>query len=479
VEVVYYYTVPAGANPAVDNMAFRTLQDHSGLPTVLSTKLVPNQWTTAIFDLSTIFTGKSGDLRQYHFSPMGSGKKGKDVPVDQYIDIISMTFYTDKPNTTIKGGTAPTHEKQVDPNVGLITPSVPVNVPDISVDLSKLTTPVNSGVFTASMTTKDNMSVVEYIPNTKSGAKIRIDCYDSMGGTISLNEYKYATMKIYFETERTGLKLLSSITNMNGGLTENENKAQEKTSSSTSFLALNQWTTVTINLTPTDPKYHLTRQLYILPIGSVAANAFVEGEKFYIAEFVLSNEIPKIIGEDGEEEEPEVIEKHPDVIVDGAKLINSSGDYATFKSSVGQYDGKNVVAIKPNMVDGAVSIDGSAIFGNTEQTPDGALSLKKHRYAIISYYYETDDTDSEVIPEFELLGGRIQDKGNVANGVIAKGESGLVKNEWATAAVKLSGNGEGELTSGFTFRPFGNIAAENVSGDVLYIENITFVSNRP
>lgn len=479
IEVVYYYTVPSGAKPAVETMAFRTLQDHAGLPIVSSTPLVPNQWTTAIFDLSKIFTGKTGELRQYHFSPMGSGKKGKDVPVDQYIDIVSLTFYTDMPSTIVKGGTAPVLENKGGLGIGQITPDIPVDVPDISVDLSRLTKPVNSGVFTASLTTKDNMNVVEYIPNTNSSSRLRIDCYDSMGGTISLNEYKYATMKVYFETERKELKLISSITNMNGGVTEESNKAQEKTMSSTSFLPLNQWTTVTINLTPTNPNFHLTRQFYISPIGNVAANAFVEGEKFYLAEFVLSNEPPKVVSADGKEEEPEIIEESPKVIVDAEKLINSSGDYATFKSSVGEISGKKVVAIKPNMVNGAVSIDGSYIFGNTAQTPNGALSLKKHRYAIISYYYETNNTDSEVIPEFELLGGRIQDKGSVANGVIAKGTEGLVKNEWATAVVKLSGNGDGEFISGFNLKPFGDTSAGNASGDVLYIENITFVSNRP
>ena len=207
----------------------------------------------------------------------------------------------------------------------------------------------------------------------------------------------------------------------------------------------------------------------------------VAGEKFYLAEFVLSNKPPKAAGaEEGEEiveEEVEVIAEAPAVVVDGAKLINSAGDFATFKSTVGEFDGKKVVMIKPNNVAAPVAIDGAAIFGKSEQTPDGALSLKTHRYAVISYYYASEE-DAERIPEFELLGGRIQSLGNVVNNVMAKGTAGLKKNEWATAVVKLSGNGEGVLTSGFNLMPFGGVNASAIDG-VLYIENITFVSNRP
>jgi len=290
-------------------------------------------------------------------------------------------------------------------------------------------------------------------------------------------------MKVLVETKRTDVTFKPAITIQRGGVADNPEAVKAGTVSSETALVPNEWTTVTIKLTPADPAFHITRQFHIAPVGMVKGNAMVEGEKFYLAEFVLSAQPPKAPGaaEDEEvvEEELEVIEDAPEVVIDGAKLSKPAGDYATFKSTVGEFDGKKVVMIKPNMVDGAVAIDGSAIFGKTEQTPNNALSLKTHRYAIISYYYATEDTESERIPEFELLGGRIQDQGNVTNNVYAKSTTALKKNEWATVVVKISGNGEGVLTSGFNLKPFGNIAAKNLKGDVLYIENITFVSNRP
>lgn len=485
IEIVYYYTVPEGDTPAVSNMAINYLGDFSKISGTSGT-LVPNKWTSTIIDLTGVGEGITGNLKQYHFSPMGANKKGTDVPVNQYIDIMSMTFYTDKPQTTIQGGNAP-GAKIVEPEEKpvIVAPTKPAGIEDIVVNVVNLKSTVdNSGAFTAAQVSKDGMTVMEYTPNLESAKELRIEGYNCMGKLISLNDYQYLTMKILVETKRTDVAFKPQITNCNGGVADNPEKAKTVTWTSETALVPNEWTTVTLKIAPADPAFHITRQFHIAPIGMIKGNTMKEGEKFYLAEFVLSNKPPKAPaaadGEEVVEVEQEVIEEAPAVVVEGAKLLNSAGDFATFKSTVGEFDGKQVVRISANKVDAPVAIDGSAIFGNTEQTPDGALSLKKHRYAVITYYYDSADATSERIPEFTLLGGRIQDKGNTVNGVVAKGTNALKKNEWATAVVKLSGNGKGELTSGFTLRPFGNVSANSIPyGDVLYIENITFVSNLP
>ncbi|MBR5307441.1 MAG: hypothetical protein IKU43_01615 [Clostridia bacterium] len=488
IEIVYYYSVPEGATPAVKNMSIRYIGNHTAVGTIDSAPLVANKWATTIIDVSEKVAGQTGALKQYHFNPMGSGKKGADIPADQYIDIASLTFYTDKPNTVIQGGNAPNakieaqeEEKKAQQEAN----KKPAKIEDIVVSIGKLKNTVdNSGAFTSAQVTKDGMTVMEYTPAIDVAKDLRIEGYDCMGKLISLNEYQYLTMKVLVETERTDVTFKPQVVNCNGGVQDNPEKAASVTWTSETALVPNQWTTVTIKIAPADPAKHVTRQFHVAPIGNIKANTMKDGEKFYLAEFILSNQPPKAAAPAGGAEEEveielEVIADAPEVVVEGAKLINSAGDYATFNSKVTEFDGKSVVAISAKNVPGAVAIDGSNIFGKSEQTPNGALSLKTHRYAVISYYYASE-TDADRLPEFELLGGRIQNQGSVVNGVIAKSTEGLKKNEWATVIVKLSGNGEGDLTSGFNLKPFGNVAASAIgSSDVLYIENITFVSNRP
>lgn len=491
IEIVYYYTVPEGSEPAVQNMCIRPLSDHASCAAGTSGDLVTNKWATTLIDMSESFAGKTGALKQYHFYPMGNGKKGTDVPTDQYIDIISMTFYTDKPNTIIQGGSAPdakveAAEAAKKEETKKEETKKPTKIEDINVSVANIKSTVdNSGSFTSASVTFDGLSCMEYTPNIQSEKTLAIEGYNVMGKVISLNEYQYVTMKIYVKTDRTDVQFKPTIFVYGGGVQGNPEAVANATIVSDTALVPNQWNTVTLKLTPADPAKHLTRQFHICLVGSIKANTMVKDEKFYLAEFVLSAQPPKAPVAAGEEEivedEAEVIAESPEIVVDGSKLINSYGDYATFKSTVGEFDGKQVVMIKPSKVNSPVAIDGSAIFGNTELTPNGAMSLATHRYAIVSYYYSTKDETTERIPEFELLGGRIQSQGNVVNGVTAKGDSALKKNEWATAVVKLTGNGSGTLMSGFSFKPFGTTAASNVAsnGDVLYIENITFVSNRP
>ncbi len=483
IEIVYYYTVPQGESPAVQNMAIQYLGNFAGKISGTSADLVPNKWTTALIDLSSVSEGLSGALQQYHFYPMGMDKKGTDVPVTQYIDIASMTFYTNMPKTTVQGGNAPDPKLEAEEEKETQANNNPAKAENIVVDVVDLTSVVgNSGAFTAAQVTKDGMTVMEYTPNTESNKELRIEGYNCMGREISLNEYQYLTLKIFVETERTDVTFIPAIGVQRGGVADNPEAVKASTITAGTALTPNKWTTVTFKLTPADPAFHITRQFHIAPVGIIKGNAMKAGEKFYLAEFVLSAKPPRTAASEDDEVyvEAEVIEEAPAVVVGAAKLINSAGSSATFKSSVEVFDGKQVVKIAPSNVSAPVSVDGTAIFGDTEQTPDGALSLRNHRYAIISYYYATEDTNAERIPEFTLLGGRIQDKGNVVNSVVAKGTAALKKNEWATAVVKLSGNGEGILTSGFTLRPFGNTAATNLAnGDILYIENITFVSNRP
>jgi len=489
-EIVYYYTVPEGETPAVENMNINFVGKSAGIPSAKSETLVPNKWTTTIIDLNASFEGKTGNLAQYHFDPFGANKKSADVPATQYIDIASLTFYTDKPVTTIQGGNAPNAKIEAEEEAKKEQEEAqkkPTKIEDIVVNVVNLKSTVdNSGAFTSAQVTKDGMTVMEYTPSLDSAKELRIEGYNCMGKAISLNEYQYLTMKILVETKRTDVTFKPAITIQRGGVADNPEAVKGGNVVSETALVPNEWTTVTLKLTPADPAFHITRQFHIAPVGMIKGNTMVEGEKFYLAEFVLSAKPPKAPGaaeEEGEEiieEEEEVIAESPAIVVDGSSLINSTGDFATFRSSVGEFDGKKVVRIAPAKVDAPVSIDGSALFKETELTPGGAMNLKTHRYAIISYYYETEDTESVKTPEFTLLGGRIQNMDGVVNNVVAKGTAGLKKNEWATAIVKLSGNGAGSLTSGFAFRPFGNVSASNIaSGDVLYIENITIVSNRP
>ena len=485
IEVVYYYTVPAGETPAVQHMTFRPLSDHSSCPAGNSETLVPNKWTTTLIDMSSSFEGKTGNLKQYHFSPMGSGKKNTDVPTTQYLDIANLTFYTDKPSTTIVGGNAPSMKAvAVEEKPAVVAPVAKPKIEDIKVNVVNLKSTVdNSGAFTSAQVVKDGVTVMEYTPNTSAAKQMRIEGYNCMGKAISLNDYQYLTMKIFVETKRTDATFYAEVFNCNGGVADNPEKAKTTGWKSDKPLVLNEWNTVTLKIAPADPAFHITRQFHIAPIGNINANTMQAGEKFYLAEFVLSNKPPKTAAAAGGEEvvevEQEVIAEASAVVVDGAKLINSAGNFPTFKSTVGEFDGKKVVVVKPNAVAAPVAIDGAAIFGKSEQTPDSALNLKTHRYAIISYYYASA-SEADRIPEFDLLGGRIQDKLDVVNGVTAKGTEGLKRNEWATAVVKLSGNGSGSLASGFNLKPFGDVAADKLdAGDVLYIENITFVSNRP
>ncbi len=486
IEIVYYYTVPEGSEPAVQNMCFRPLSDHASCPAGTSGDLVANKWATTLIDMSESFAGKTGALKQYHFYPMGNGKKGTDVPTDQYLDIISLTFYTDKPNTIIQGGSAPNAKVEAAEAAKKEEAKKPTKIEDINVNVANIKSTVdNSGSFTSASVTFDGLSCTEFTPNLQSEKNLSIEGYNVMGKIISLNEYQYLTMKIYVKSDRTDVQFKPTLCIYQGGVQGNPEAVANTTIVSDTALVPNQWNTVTLKLTPADPAKHLTRQFHICPVGLIKGSSMVKDEKFYLAEFVLSAQPPKAPAAAGEEEtvvdEAEVIEEAPEIVIDGSKLINSYGDYATFKSTVGEFDGKQVVMIKPSKVSSPVAIDGTAIFGNTELTPNGAMNLATHRYAIISYYYSTTDETTERIPEFDLLGGRIQSQGNVVNGVTAKGDTALKKNEWATAVVKLSGNGSGTLMSGFNFKPFGTTAASNVAsnGDVLYIENITFVSNRP
>ncbi len=491
-EIIYYYTVPEGQTPAVESMNINFVGKSAGIPSTKSEALVPNKWATAIIDLTEAFAGKTGALAQYHFDPFGANKKSTDVPADQYIDIASLTFYTDKPVTTIQGGNAPNAKIEAEEEAKKeqeAAQSKPTKIEDIVVNVVNLKSTVdNSGAFTAAQVTKDGMTVMEYTPSLDSDKELRIEGYNCMGKAISLNEYQYLTMKILVETDRTDVTFTPTITTQRGGVTDNPEAIKSSaTIKSEVNLVPNEWTTVTLKLTPADPAFHITRQFHIMPIGMIKGNAMKEGEKFYLAEFVLSAQPPKAAsstddadGEEVIEEELEVITESPAIVVNGTNLINSSGDFATFNSSVTDFDGKKVVKIQPANVAAPVSIDGSAIFGVTELTPNGALNLSTHRYAIISYYYASEDAEAVRTPEFTLLGGRIQNLDSVVNNVVAKGTASLKKNEWATVVVKLSGNGAGTLASGFNLRPFGNVAANNIAnGDVLYIENITFVSNRP
>ncbi len=481
-EVIYYYTVPEGQTPVAVDMNMKFYGAHSSVPAQNSTPLVANKWTTALFDFTEAFAGNTDNITQYHLRPLGDGTdkgvSGPSVPEGQYIDIVSLTFYSDKPNTVVSGGEAPSEQFEEEDQ---FTPPVQ----DINVDLSIILTAVN-GVDSFSALEKmfDGHTAVEYIPNRSYNGVMNIEGYGTPGKIISTMDYQYVIFEMYLKTETT-VEYYPTITTQAGGLTNNLNPVVTSTYTAEKPLVPNQWNTVVIKITPSNPEQRNMIQVHIKPFGAVKNDQLAEGDVLYISEMTYSANAPKIEvpkteeGVEGDEIEAEVIPESPAVIIAPEKLINSATDVKTFKSSLGEFDGKKVVMIKSARVDAPVTIDGAAIFGDTEQTPGGALSLKTHRYAVISYYYATSETETTRAPEFDLLGGRIQNMENVINGVTAAGTA-LKVNQWATAVVKLTGNGDGVLTSGFNLRPFGDTSARNISSDdVLYIENITFVSNRP
>lgn len=481
-EVVYYYTVPQGQTAASQKMGIKFYGNHSAIPNVFSTTMVTNKWASVILDFTNVFEGNTADVTQYHLSPMcdASGKTltAANVPAGQYIDIVSMTFYSDKPTTSITGGKAPAAEI---PEEG---PKVPVVVEDINVKLSQIKSAVNGlDMFVATEKMHEGLPSVEYIPNRSYSNFMSIEGYGTTGKKVSSLDYQYVILKMYLKTE-TDVEYTPIIAVQNGGVTSDSNPVIPTAYSADKPLVPNQWNTVVVKIAPENPDRRNFMQVHIRPFGTVKNPELAEGDVVYIAEMKYSAkapEDPKAEEEETEVEEveQEIIAESPAVVVAPEKLRSSATNVNTFKSTLGEFDGKKVVMIKANKVEQPLTIDGAAIFGETEQTPGGALSLTTHRYAVISYYYATSETETTRAPEFDLLGGRIQTMENVINGVTAKGEA-LKVNQWATAVVKLTGNGSGKLTSGFNLRPFGDTSANNIaSDDVLYIENITFVSNRP
>lgn len=488
-EIVYYYTVPEGQTPVAKKMSMNFYGAHSGVGASFSTEFVPNKWATVIIDLTAAFAKVDpADVTQYHLGLMcnekGASLKGTDVPSNQYLDIVNMTFYSDMPKTTIVGGNAPSADVPEENEAA--GSAAPVAVEDINVKLSQIKSAVN-GVdsFTATEKMFEGLPAVEYIPNRSYNGVISIEGYGTTGKTVSSLDYQYVILKMYLKTE-TSAEYTPVVATQTGGLTNDPNPVKAVSYSAEKPLVPNQWNTVVVRITPANTDNRNFRQVHIRPFGGSTKNeTLAEGDAIYIAEMIYSAKPPKAAKPAGSadeeivEVEAEIIAESPAVVVGPEKLISSATDVKTFKSTLGEFDGKKIVMIKPNKVEQPLTIDGAAIFGETEQTPGGALSLETHRYAVISYYYATSDAETTKAPEFDLLGGRIQNMENVINGVTAKGEA-LKVNQWATAVVKLTGNGAGKLTSGFNLRPFGETSANSIaSGDVLYIENITFVSNRP
>ncbi len=484
-EVVYYYTVPEGDTPAATEMTMNVLKPSAG--TITSTPLVANKWATVLFDFTEAFADKSEEVKQYHFFPFGSGKTGTSVPENQYLDIISLTFYADKPSTSVTGGKAPS-TKAVAAKTETPKPIiVQEKVEDINVGLSKIKGTVDkSGVFEASDAVLDGVGCVEYVPAIDNSKNFTIEGYNCMGKKIDTNVYQYVTMNIYYKTSKTSSDFVPAIRTLAGGMADDPNVTKSVVYSADKPLTPNEWGSYTICIKPADATKNITQQFHIMPCSESAhGNSFSSDERIYISSFVISANPPKAPKAEGEEEEvieeeSEIIADAPAVVLGNESIYASSTSVRTFKSAFTTFEDKSVVAITPISSAKPVTIDCTNIFdAENEQTPNGALNLKTHRYAVISYYYKTSADSTTSAPVFELLGNRIHELGSVTNGVKAEG-SALKTNQWATAVVKLSGNGEGNFTSGFNFMPFGTKSSQTISsGDVLYIENITFVSNRP
>lgn len=498
-EVIYYYRVPEGEEQVATKMTIRPLGGNSGVGIINATPLEANKWATAIFDIGKAMSDKSlsglGELAQYHFSAFG-GLKGPDIPAGQTIDIISLTFYTDKPETTISGGAAPTvkvasDDKKDDKST---TPTVK-KVPLVTKGTSLTGQVDKSGAFTGTADTKDDVAVGKIVPNSESTKNVAIEGYsriptteNSPKGVIDTRVYRYVVLKYYYETKNEAVYGVPVINIYAGGLGDDENKVSGggfKAQCEISEIKVNDWNYVMFDINPADQTKYKTMQFHLRPFSDVAANKIPVGDIIYIESLTWYPTKPDLeklrSGTTDEEEEEEIIEegeltdadieaKDPTVV--GPEMLRYSYDNKkNFSSTLTTKDEKTVVAIVPGGNDsGAVQIDGTTAVN----ADGGVISMKNYKYAVISYYFKTESAEA-VKPSIKLLSIGIRgDEGAMGERTFTATED-LKANEWATVKIRLGGTPSAYLTKGFILNPFGTTSSSSFAhGDTLYIESVTF-----
>lgn len=351
--------------------------------------------------------------------------------------------------------------------------------PNIEIAHSNIMSTVNnSGAFTAKAVEIDGVAAVEYTPNVEVAKNFNIEGYNSMGKAISTLTYKYVTMQIKLMTTATDTAFKPSLTVYPGGVQDSAYK--NKTFTSETPLVAGEWTNVTFMIKPEDETAHMTRQFHYMPLGNgLTVNNLLPSDRVYISRVVISeNPVTLSIPKAGGASQGDAVLNSNDPVAVGPESLMKSRSANSFRAAVVEYDGKTVSQIKPLVSGAPIEIDASAVFKDTGATPDGALDVNTHKYAVIKYYYQTNKSSNAYGYEFELSGDRIWDVGNVLNASEIGGPP-LEANKWATLVIELSSVKENNRTSGFIFRPFGEEAAKNFRGDKLYIESITFTTTQP
>lgn len=499
-EIVYYYTVPEGQEMVAKKMTFRGLNNYNALGSVHSTELVANKWATAIIDFSSIVPekGLSGDMKQYHFSPLDY-QKGSAIPVDQYMDVVSLTFYSEKPSTTITGGKAPSakieaEEKNNDKKETTTVVAAPVAVPP-----AQLTSQVDkSGAFSGSVTVKEGENVAKIVPEKTSTKNVVIEGFAKIpvtpttaGNTIDLRQYKYAILEYYYESaSNTDPVRAPDLFLYTGGLAGDPNvvaggKIDPATAYEGTELKANQWNYAVFDLTPKNPEKYKTKQYHLCPFGAVTGASIPEGDVVYMKSLTFYTSMPKLFAseevvEDGVIEEvddaltdADIEPKDPTVVAPSALRYYADTD-KSFTGKMEVFEGKNVVAITPNTnVNKEIRIDGL----DAVKADKGIISLKNYKYAVISYYFKSAGDLEVKAPEIELFSIGIKPEEGAIGDKTFKSGSSLKKNEWATATIRLNGTLKEYISKGFILKPFGSTQASAFAkGDVLYIESVQFVT---
>ncbi len=502
VEIVYYYTVPEGQEQMGKEMVFRPLGSYSAMGLIKSNALVANKWATAIVELGNLASekGLSGELGQYHFQPLGA-LKGEQIPADQYIDILSLTFYTDKPNTVITGGAAPSAIIKVE-NTGN-KPAVPTKPAKIAYDPlvvpgSKLKSTIDkSGAFTAADVQKDGKSVTKIIPTADNDKILGIEGFATIptteaspANTIDHRKYRYVVLKYFYETTKDSVIAVPELNICRGGIAADDPDLTKggvyKAITPIDQIKVNEWTYALFDINPADQTKFKTKQYHLRPYGSTKANAaggdivYIENLTFYatlpnldeqgnvIANVVVGDETEPV---EGELTDAEIEAKDPTVVAPAALRYGMGAD-KTFSSKLTTFEDKQVVAITPN----SVSNDVVAIDGTTAVTAEnGVISMKNYKYAVISYYFKSAKATATKNPAIELLSiGLRSGEGALGEKTFEAAEP-LKTNEWATAVIRLRGTASAYLSKGFILNPFGAMNASSfAAGDTLYIESVTF-----
>ncbi|MBR5308311.1 MAG: hypothetical protein IKU43_06035 [Clostridia bacterium] len=479
-EVIYYYNVPEGQTMIATDMKLNPLGSYGAMGMISSNVLEANKWSSALFELGdkAAELNLSGELTQYHLYPYG-GKKGNDLTEEQEMYILSLTFYSDKPNTRIPEAKAPSMAKETAEDVA--APEQNKNEIVIGVDIAKLNTPIdNNGSFTAEMNS-DNKLV---ITPTEAEAKLAIEGYsviestdNSKGGIINTDTFRYVKLRYYYGSNGTsacGAPLLgvyrSGITGDAAAVAPQTFEAATKKDK----INVNRYNELIFEIAPEDASKNKTMHIRLYPFGDVNAKDIPAGDYVIIESLEFCNYKPYVsnaTNANGALSESDFVYGDP-VSVKLDSVRNAYEKPEAFGAKLTVLDGKSVLEITPNSSDFAVMLDGS----DAVKENDGIISFKNYRYLAIKYYYEGDDS-AEIVPELTMKSLRgLRSIGKAIGEVTFKAEEKLTAGSWNTVYIPLNGTQSAYLSRGFVLCPFGSVASKSFkNGEKLYVESITFV----